>query len=336
LKRSYNILIVFVLLFTSLKSQDIHFSQYNQSPLNLNPSLTGNFNAKYRLVGNYRNQWNSVGEGYKTYSFSAEGKNLFKIKGVSYGVLLFQDEAGVGNFTQSNYSFSLNYSQNLNYDSTLSVSIGAALSYQQSKVDFDNFTFDRQYIGTSFNPNNPNGENFDNDAFGYFNPSVGTHLNYAINSDNAIKFGVAFHNLIKPKNSFFQVNDQQQETRTTFHFSSTFLLNQLLDIQPSILYMMQGEAQELMIGSNLRYYFEKTRYAKKAITGGIFYRNQDAAILNLGLEFTHTSFAFSYDIGTSELRQASNSKGGLEISIVHLINNYKPNYKRWTKCPNFM
>lgn len=324
------------MLFEITKSQDIHFSQYNQSPLILNPSLTGNFNAKYRLIGNFRNQWNTLGEGYKTYSFSAEGKNLFKIKRVSYGILLFQDEAGTGGLTTSNYAFTINYSQNLNYDSTLSVSIGAALSYQQTKIDFDNFSFDRQYVGTSFNPNNPNGENLGNDAYGNFNPSIGTHVNYAINSDNAIKFGVAFHNLIRPKNTFLNTDEQELELRTTAHFSSTFLLNQLLDIQPSLLYMTQGKAQEFLIGSNLRYYFEKTRYARKAITGGLFYRNEDAAILTLGLELTQTNVSFSYDINTSELNDASNRKGGLEISIIHLINNYKPHYKRGTKCPNFM
>ncbi len=336
MSKKVNILIILLSLFSFLKGQDIHFSQFNQSPLNLNPSLTGNFNAKYRLIGNFRNQWSTLGEGYKTFSFSAEGKNLFKLKRVSYGVLLFQDEAGTGNFTTSNYAFSINYSQNLNYDSSLSVSIGAMLSYQQSKLDLDNFSFDRQYIGTLYNPNNPNGENFKQEVFGYFNPSVGTHVNYALNNNNAIKFGVAFHNLIKPKNSLFQLEEQQLETRTSFHFSSTFLLNQLLDIQPSILYMMQGEAQELIIGSNLRYYLEKTSYARKAITGGIFYRNKDAAIVYLGVELTQTTIGFSYDIGTSDLRQASNRKGGLEISIIHLINNYKPNYKRGTKCPNFM
>lgn len=316
--------------------QDIHFSQYNQSPLNLNPSLTGNFNAKYRLVGNFRNQWSSIGEGYKTYSFSAEGKNLFKVKRISYGLLLFQDQAGSENLTQSNFGINFNYSQNLNYDSTLSVSIGAGLSYQQVKVDVNSFSFDKQYVGNSYNPNNPNGENFNKESFGYFNPSVGSHVNYAINSDNAIKFGIAFHNLLRHKNSFLQLEDQQLEMRTTYHFSSTFLVNQLIDIQPSVLFMKQGKAQEFITGSNIRYYFEKTRYARKAITGGVFYRNKDAAIINVGLELTQTSLSFSYDIGTSDLTQANNNKGGLEISIVHLINNYKPHYKRGTKCPNFM
>jgi type IX secretion system PorP/SprF family membrane protein len=329
-------LFIVLFLINKVNGQDIHFTQFNQSPINLNPSLTGNFNAKYRLVGNYRNQWNTVGEGYATYAFSAEGKNLFKLKRLSYGVQLFQDEAGVGNLIQSYFALSINYSQNLNYDSTLSVSIGTALSYQQSKVEMNNFSFDRQYISNSFNPNNPTGEDFGEDRYGYFNPSVGAHVNYAINSDNAIKMGVAFHNLLRPKNSFFKNDEQFLETRTTFHFSSTFLANQMLDIQPTMLYMMQGEARELVLGTNFRYYVEKTKYAQKALTGGIFYRNKDAAAINIGLELTKTAVSFSYDIVTSAISEATNRRGGLEISIVHLINNYKPHYKRGTKCPNFM
>ena len=41
-------------------AQDIHFSQFYQSPLNLNPAMTGVMNCNHRLVANYRNQWASI------------------------------------------------------------------------------------------------------------------------------------------------------------------------------------------------------------------------------------------------------------------------------------
>ena len=47
----------FVLFVLALSAQDIHFSQFGNSPINLNPGLTGAFGGDMRFVANYRNQW---------------------------------------------------------------------------------------------------------------------------------------------------------------------------------------------------------------------------------------------------------------------------------------
>ncbi|NBG66246.1 PorP/SprF family type IX secretion system membrane protein [Acidiluteibacter ferrifornacis] len=331
-------ILLLLIAFHSLLSngQDLHFSQFNQSPLNLNPSLTGNFSSSYRLIANYRNQWSNVGEPYKTFSFSAEARGLFGIKKLSYGALFYNDKAGAGELAKSNYGMSVNYSQNLNYDSSLSISIGALLAFQQYKIDFNQLSFDQQYDGYSFNSNLGNGENFEQNSFAQFNPSFGVHLNYVINSRNAIKIGYSIHNLLTPRNSFFDEESVILQQRNTIHFSSNFGVNQLLDIQPSLLYMTQGKYREFVIGTNFRYYLERTKYSKKALTAGIYYRNQDAAFASIGMEVARTSLGLSYDFNISELNTATNKNGGFEISIVHLISNYKPSYKRGTKCPNFM
>jgi len=61
---------------TTVKAQDIHFSQFYMSPLNLNPAMTGVMNCKTRFVANYRNQWASVlkANAYNTYSASYDQK----------------------------------------------------------------------------------------------------------------------------------------------------------------------------------------------------------------------------------------------------------------------
>ena len=66
------IIILAVIGSFSLSAQDIHFSQFYSSPLNLNPALTGVMNSSVRLVGNYRNQWASVlkNNAFSTYSVS--------------------------------------------------------------------------------------------------------------------------------------------------------------------------------------------------------------------------------------------------------------------------
>ena len=54
------VVVVLGLVVFNLNSQDIHFSQFYMSPLNLNPAMTGVMNGNIRLTGNYWNQWASV------------------------------------------------------------------------------------------------------------------------------------------------------------------------------------------------------------------------------------------------------------------------------------
>ena len=56
------------------KSQDLHFSMYPLSPLNLNPALTGDFIGDIRANSIHRSQWAAVTVPYSTYSVSSDFK----------------------------------------------------------------------------------------------------------------------------------------------------------------------------------------------------------------------------------------------------------------------
>ena len=51
-------------------AQDPNFSQFFASPLTLNPALTGKFDGVYRVAGNYRNQWPTINNAFRTYTAS--------------------------------------------------------------------------------------------------------------------------------------------------------------------------------------------------------------------------------------------------------------------------
>jgi Type IX secretion system membrane protein PorP/SprF len=79
IKRRVSLLrILFVLLTTHYSllvySQDIHFSQFFETPLLRNPSLAGIFKGDIRAQAVYRDQWNSVTNAYRTGSLNAELK----------------------------------------------------------------------------------------------------------------------------------------------------------------------------------------------------------------------------------------------------------------------
>jgi hypothetical protein len=66
-----------ILLFSLqvvVHAQDIHFSQFFETPLLRNPALAGIFTGDYRVQMVYRDQWGSVTDGYRTGSLNGEYK----------------------------------------------------------------------------------------------------------------------------------------------------------------------------------------------------------------------------------------------------------------------
>ncbi len=65
------ILTSIILLPLLTKAQDIHFSQFNETPVLLNPAMSCTaFDT--RIIANYRNQWASVTSPFQTYGISIE------------------------------------------------------------------------------------------------------------------------------------------------------------------------------------------------------------------------------------------------------------------------
>jgi len=91
-------LIVLMIGVGELKAQDIHYTQYELSPMTLNPALTGAYEGTFRVGGIYRDQWSSVlNNQYVTYTLYGDlpvirgfGKNDW----FGAGILLTNDRAG--------------------------------------------------------------------------------------------------------------------------------------------------------------------------------------------------------------------------------------------------
>ena len=107
------VFILFYFLCLTGIGQDIHFSQFESTPLNLSPTQTGDFNHDFRAVTNHRNQWQSVTVPYLTISASVEGKTYviqsIKPDFLAFGLLLNADKAGDGNLGTTQFKFSMAY-----------------------------------------------------------------------------------------------------------------------------------------------------------------------------------------------------------------------------------
>src|SRR5438093_12760804 len=115
-----------LMLMLFAHAQDLHFSQFFNSPLSTNPANTGFIpDGDYRLGVNFRNQWSSIMTlPYKTTSAFGD-MQLMKDRDrngwIGIGALMLRDVAGSGNLTSTKLYGSVAYHQMLCYGSLLSL-----------------------------------------------------------------------------------------------------------------------------------------------------------------------------------------------------------------------
>ena len=177
----YRLLVACNLFFAvSLHSQDLHFSQFFNSPLTTNPANTGFIpDGDYRLGINYRNQWSSIMTlPYKTMSAFGDVqimKDRLENGWVGLGGVVLRDVAGSGNLTSTKVYGSIAYHQMLGYSSLLS--LGFNVGYANKQINTSNLKFPDQFDGKFFDNKLPTSVMLDRNNIGYLDMQVG--MNYA-------------------------------------------------------------------------------------------------------------------------------------------------------------
>jgi hypothetical protein len=73
-----------------------------------------------------------------------------------------------------------------------------------------------------------------------------------------------------------------------------------------------------------------------AVSLGGFYRIKDAFIIAANMDYRNFNVGLSYDINTSKLREATNRRGGFEISIIYIFKKLVPFVAKKRVCPVYM
>jgi type IX secretion system PorP/SprF family membrane protein len=333
MKKNFIFTGIFFLLITvkSLSGQDIHFSQFAQAPLLNNPALTGAFHGNVRVQSNYRDQWRSIAEPYKTTAVAVDmpvRREHWISNYMGAGVSVLQDVAGdtkVG-FTQAIASISgitrLNDEQHL--------SAGVSGGIVQRGMKGTDLRWDSQYNGSSYDPGTPSGETVAPESFMYGDFSGGLSWHYGtdeatMTSGDQLRAnaGIAVHHINRPRQEFYQFREKLY-TRWAAHGSMYIgLKNTHMALLPSVLYMRQGPLKEINTGFHIRYRLrEESRitgfHKEMAFIIGSYFRLRDAVIPAIMLEYAEFALGISYDVNTSPLRAASQGQGGIEISLRYI------------------
>ncbi len=311
--------------------QDIHFSQYNLTPLVINPAQAGAY-KNFQAIANYKSQWTSISpNAYKTIMLAADGRLMqkkWKTSWLGTGINLFQDKAGDGNMKTMQANISFGYHTQLNDNSVLGGCLLAGFAGRS--IDYSKLTWDEQYQNGVFDPvANPSGEEYlqGKNKFGY--PDFGLGILYQFNKGQRysttnnmiiINAGLALTHLNTPKYSYYS-SAEKLYMKTVGHIDALIgVKNTNLAIAPGLLYMKQGPSSEFLPGMYFRYMLREesqfTGFVKGAsIMVGTHLRIKDAFIPSVQFEIAEYTVGISYDMTVSGLKSATSSKGGFEISL---------------------
>lgn len=325
---------------------EIHFTQFDMAPIQLNPALAGDFQGTYRVGGIYRDQWFSViDNSFKTADLYVDVNVIRGLRkqdwvsvGLGYSVI---DQAGTfgqaeegGSRGLKNSFFNMGASYHLaNKKRTNIFSLGVQRSTVSSTFNLLIPTDARSGLQavptaqdvTAFNAM----PNMDQQLDGSFSDwEIGLVFNRR-GKDSEFKIGVSGSRLFSPNFNVGNVRTEIDPLIAAFAEYKTALGDGMY-IKPSLLYMTQGPASELALQARVGNQMNENL----SINGGLGLRMGDAVQILLGADYKQYKIGASYDVNISGLTAASSTVGGFELALAYIGSiNKKPKIKPIMICP---
>lgn len=325
-----------------VRAQDPHFSQFYASPLTLNPAFTGKFDGNVRVAGNYRNQWPSINRAFQTATAAVDFpilKNVVdEFDRFGVGIMGFTDKGADGAMSFNYLSISTAYHKALDEDGYKQLGLGFQGTYSNMLINTSKLTFESQL---DFNGQwtNPSGETFGNTSLSksYFDLNAGLLYTQSTTDRNNMYAGVSLYHINRPNQTFNPgpaYLEYNLEMRTTLHAGGYFPTGTNSTVHVSGLYSTQAGASETVLGGAVQLSTQDLNNADNPVSvyAGAWMRLGDALIPYIGLEYGNVRFGATYDINTSDLKAASQSRGGFELSLIYIART--PGSKG-LPCPKF-
>lgn len=331
----FRLLIVLSFFAVNVMAQDPHFSQFFSSPMTLNPAFTGKFDGIVRAAANYRNQWPTINRAYVTGTASVDFPLL--TSKIPYndrwgvGLMGYTDQSAAGAVSFNYFSLSTAYHKGLDEDGYSQLGAGFQVTYSNMLIKTSDLKFEDQL--TPFGFTGVTSEVFNNSTLksSYVDVNAGLLYTLSTSDKNNMYAGVSLYHINRPKQEFTGVN-YDLYPRATFHAGGYFPVNEVVNVHFSGLYSAQAGAHESLLGGAVQFIADPDADKPTSFYGGLWMRFGDALIPYVGLEFGDLRVSTTYDINTSSLKTASQSRGGIEISLIYIRHAAE---SKGLPCPKF-
>jgi type IX secretion system PorP/SprF family membrane protein len=330
-----------LLALLQVRAQDLHFSQWFNSPLTTNPANTGFIpDADFRLGANYRDQWSPVmAVPYRTMSIWGDAqvfRNRIENGWMGVGGVILRDDAGSGTLTSTEAYGSVAYHQMLGYSSLLSAGFNAG--FINKRINTSQLKFPDQFDGHFFDAQLPTSVVIDQPNVTYFDMQLGLNYAYFPTNKMYLNAGFSVQHINRARESFFSTDPSGFDSRIPRRYigfiNASIKASDQVIINPMGYYTTMANSSEAVLGLNAQYNLLDD--GDQQVIGGIYYRAGDAFIPMIGFIYKSIKLTFTYDVTTSSLKHYDGGFGAYEFALTSqgFYNEYNGN-RRQSLCPSF-
>jgi type IX secretion system PorP/SprF family membrane protein len=315
--RCFYLLLFICTCVLSATAQHLHFSQFYNNPLRLNPALTGAFTGHLRGSLLYRQQWSAVPVPYQTLSGAFDWKGRQRGKnGLAFAALLEHDRAGDAALQWSKLGGLVSVSHQIGVN--LHISAGFGTEFAQRSFNIDALRFQKQWNGDVFNGNLPNGESFNRSSgiFPLLSGGFNVHYEHSDKRNQADIGAGAFH-LNRPNVGFRQDERDLLPVRWTGFGMGAIQCAEHTDAVWIAGMQLMARATEMTAGGGIRQILAARPGLYWTVQMTAAWRWKDAIIPAIQMTWNDWTVGMSYDINTSPFKIATQRRGGPEVSVIY-------------------
>lgn len=303
------------------QSQDLAFSQYEQTPFLNNPALIARY-AHIRVFLNYRNQPLESGDQFTTpmasiiYPFFRKDSSLVR---AGLGLSFIHDNQT--DFLQTDGAL-LAFAYNLNAR-RYHINFGLQAGFFQKRIDLNNAITSSQIVNGLDDPASQENINFPN--INYLTLGGGIHWTLFNQWSRPRAFlGLSVQNLNEPNIAFSDgINNPLPQNITATGGVHLYSQNDRFSITPNVRWINRLNFNYILAGSWFNFNLDKVPnyQADKKIQFGTWYHSNQALVMAANYEEPKFFASLSYDLPTAN--QTSNWLGNGAIEVTLGIKIYK-------------
>jgi type IX secretion system PorP/SprF family membrane protein len=202
--------------------------------------------------------------------------------------------------------------------------------------DPSKLSFDDQFVNGAYSSSNPTRQIFTNTSTMYWDLSAGLSFSSVMGQQTHYYLGFGLFHILQPKVAFQKQYDVFLNRKWMVNAGLSIPFSDINKLIIYADYFMQGGNRQGQSGLLVNHDLSQLQDNKIGISGGLFYRWNDALVPLVKIDYYSLGLGMSYDVNISKLKNASQNRGGFELTFSYKTYRQSQNSSlNKVKCPAF-